>query len=53
MRREKLKHLMTIGMIKRTRTRRKQLEKILDGLIKWLKVGRVTEAIKATRDRDM
>ena len=30
----------------------KQGEKMLDGLTKWLKVGRVTEALKATRDRD-
>ena len=29
-----------------------QREKMLDGLTKWLKVGRVTEALKATRDRD-
>ena len=25
---------------------------MLDGLTKWLKVGRVTEALEASRDRD-
>ena len=38
---------MTTGMIEEKR------EKMLDGLTKWLKVGRVTEALKATRDRFM
>ena len=32
-------------------SRGKQLEQMLDGLTKWLKVGRVTEALKMTRDR--
>ena len=27
-------------------------EKMLDGLAKWLKVGRVTDALKTTKDRD-
>ena len=30
----------------------KQHEKMLDGLTKWLKVGGVTGALKATMDRD-
>ena len=30
----------------------KQREKILDGLRKWFKLGPVTEALKAMRDRD-
>ena len=30
----------------------KQREKMLDGLTKWLKLGRLTEALKARRDRD-
>ena len=47
MRGEKLGHLLTTGMIKR-----KQHEKMLDRLPKWLKVGRVTEALKEKRDRD-
>ena len=29
-----------------------QGKKMLDGLTKWLKVGRVTEALEATWDRD-
>ena len=29
------------------------LYKMLDGPTKWLKVRRVTEALKATRDKDM
>ena len=33
-------------------SRRKQREKMLDGLTKCLKVGRVTEEFKATRERD-
>ena len=47
MRREKLEHLVTTGMIEG-----KQREKTLDGLTKWPKAGRVTETLKATRDRD-
>ena len=49
MKREKLKpeHFVTTGMIEE-----KQHEKILDGLKKRLKAGRVTDALKATRDRD-
>ena len=30
----------------------KQRKKMFDGLTKWLKVGRVIEALKAIRDRD-
>ena len=36
-------------MIKGKRSRGKQREKMLDGLTKLLKVGRVTEALKMTR----
>ena len=46
---------MTTGKIEGKCSRGKESEKILDGLIglkKWLKVGRVTEALKATRGRD-
>ena len=39
-------------MIERKCSRGKQHEKMLDGLRKRLKVGRVTKALKATRDRD-
>ena len=31
----------------------KQHEKMWDGLTKWLKIARMTEALKATRDRDV
>ena len=48
MRREKLEHLVTTRMIEG-----KQQQKMMDGLTKWLKVGRMTEALKARRDRDV
>ena len=51
-RREKLEHLVTAGMIEGKCSSGKQREKMFDGLRKWLKVGRVTEALKATRVRD-
>ena len=51
-RREKLEHLVTTGMVKGKRSRRKR-EKMLDGLTKWLKVGRVTDALTAMMDRDV
>ena len=38
--------------MKRKHSQGKQHEKVLDGLTKWLKEKRVTEAIKVTRDRD-
>ena len=49
MRREKLdlEYLVTIQTIEGNRCRRIRREKMLDGLIKWLKVGRVAEALKA------
>ena len=50
--REKLEHLVATGMIEGKRSRGKQHDKMLDGLRKWLKLGRVTGALKATRDRD-
>ena len=46
-RREQLEHLVTTGIIKERYSRGKQPQKMLDGLTKWLKVGRVTEAQKA------
>ena len=30
----------------------KQLEKMLDGLIKWLNIEQVTDALKVARDQD-
>ena len=53
MKREKLEHLVTTGMIKGKHSRGKQLDKMLDGLRKWLRVRRVREALKATRFRDL
>ena len=53
MRREKLEHLVTTGRIEGKRSREKQLEKMMDGLTMWFKVRRVTDALKATRDRDV
>ena len=44
---------MSTEMIEGKCSRGKQHEKMLDGLTKWLKVGRVTEALKARRDRDL
>ena len=51
MRREKLEHLITTGMMEGKRSRRKQREKMTDGLVKWLGAGKVVEILKATRDR--
>ena len=50
--RKELEYLVTTGMIKGKCFRGKRCENMLDGLTKWLKVGRVTEALKAARDRD-
>ena len=44
-RREKLEDLVTTGMIEANHSRGKQREKMLDGLTKWLKIGRDTEAM--------
>ena len=52
MRKDKLDHVVTIRMIEGKHSTRKQRENMLDGLTKWLKVGRVTDALKAMRDRD-
>ena len=43
MRKEKLEHLVTTGMIEGKRSRRKYPEKMLDGLTKWLKIGLAAE----------
>ena len=43
----------TTGIIEGKRSCGKQREKMLDGLTKWRNVRRVTEALKATRDRDV
>ena len=51
-RKEKLEHLVTTEMIEGKRSREKQGEKMLDGLTNKLKVGQVTDALKASRNRD-
>ena len=52
MRREKQEHLVTTGMVEGKCSRGIHHEKMSDGLTKWLKVGRVTKAVKVSRDRD-
>ena len=52
MRTENLEHLVTTGIIEGKCSRGKKHKKMLGGLTKWLKVGRVTEELKATRVRD-
>ena len=51
MRREKLEHLITTGMMEGKRSRGKQREKMTDGLVNWLGAGKVVEILKATRNR--
>ena len=46
MKREKLKHLKTTGMIEEKLRRGKEGEKILHGLTRLLNVGLVTDALK-------
>ena len=50
MRRGKLEHLVTSGMIVGKCCRENQEENMLDELKKWLNVIQVTDALKATRD---
>ena len=52
MRREILEHLASTGMIEEKCSSGKQCEKMLDGLTKSLKVGKVTKALQPTRYRD-
>ena len=49
MRREKLGvgHLVTTGMIEGKLSREKKCGKMFDGLTKWVKIGQVTDALKA------
>ena len=53
MRREKLEHLMTTGMIEGKRSRGRQRETMLDGLKEWLNVGKMTEVLRATGEREV
>ena len=48
---KKIEHLVTTGMIEGNRLREKHLEKMLDGLTKWLKVGQVIHALKLSNER--
>ena len=50
-RRQKLEHLATTRVIEGKHSRGKQQEKILDGVTKWLNLGRVTDEIMATRGK--
>ena len=52
MRREALEHLMIAGMIEGKGSRGKWAEKIWDSLTKWLNIGQVIDALKATRNRN-
>ena len=51
MRREKLEHLITTGMMDGKGSRGKQRETITNGLVNWLGAGKVVEILKAARDR--
>ena len=53
MRKEKMEHIVTTGMMEGKKSRGRQREKMLDGLTKWLNAGRVTQALTATKDRDV
>ena len=53
MRREKLEYHVITGMVKGKRTRGKQHGMIFNGLTKWVNVGHMTDALKATRDPDV
>ena len=53
MRREKMEHLVTTGMLEGKRSRGRQREKVLDSLASWLRATDVLEMLKATKDRDV
>ena len=53
MRKEKLEHHVTTRMMEGKCSRGKQCEKMMDRPTKWLKVGQVTDALKATSNRDV
>ena len=50
MRREKLEHLITTGMMEGKRSTGKQREKMTDGLANWLGAGKMVKILIATRD---
>ncbi|GFO36630.1 hypothetical protein PoB_006313500 [Plakobranchus ocellatus] len=53
MRRGKLEHLVTTGKFEGKRSRRRQREKIMDGLATWLGTGKVLDTLTAVKDRDL
>ena len=50
MRREKLEHLITTGMMEGKRSRGKQREKMTDGLANWLGAGKVVEILSESNE---
>ena len=53
MRRERMEYDITTGMLEGNRSRGRPREKMLDGLTSWLKVEKVTDMLRATKDRDV
>ncbi|GFO37396.1 hypothetical protein PoB_006390100 [Plakobranchus ocellatus] len=53
MRRGKLEHLVTTGKFEGKRSRKRQREKIMDGLATWLGPGKVSDTLAAFKDRDL
>jgi len=53
MRREKMEYDITTGMLEGNRSRGRPREKMLDGLTSWLKVEKVTDILRAAKDRDV
>ncbi|GFN86363.1 eukaryotic translation initiation factor 3 subunit f [Plakobranchus ocellatus] len=53
MRRGKLEHLVTTGKLGGKRSRRRQREKIMDGLATWIGAGKVLDTLAAVKDRDL
>ncbi|GFO41523.1 hypothetical protein PoB_006802800 [Plakobranchus ocellatus] len=53
MRRGKLEHLVTTGKFEGKRSRGRQREKIMDGLVTWLGTGKMLDTLAAVKDRDL
>ena len=53
MRRERMEYDITTGMLEGNRSRGRPREKMLDGLTSWLKVEKVTDILRAAKDRDV
>ncbi|GFR91154.1 endonuclease-reverse transcriptase [Elysia marginata] len=52
MRREGLENLVTTGRMEGKKSRRRQREKMLDGMTSWMETKRVTDALSETWDRE-